>query len=280
MPNEIALNTMPVDMDSREIAELTGKSHSHVLRDISAMLSDLGVPRSTFGSGYQDAQNQTRPCFKLPKRECLILIGGYSTALRARVVDRWIELETAFQRGGAANLLEDANARFERLVDSKSRMIDRLGFSQGFLRAEALKIATHIHRETGIQCAPDCLLSDPQANNPSLQLSAYEGTHAALVAIGNHAMHTTAIARTYNHRKITATVINKLLCSCGYQIPLVSRGHYAPTDRATGLCNTHVLQSGSSRGSTAILTWQYNTSSAFARELDQAVLGYLASLEV
>ncbi|MCH9835405.1 phage regulatory protein/antirepressor Ant [bacterium] len=80
-------------MDSREIAERTGKEHAHVCRDIRAMLEELGEPESRFGSGYLDAQGQKRNCYLLPKRECLILASGYSVALRAKIIDRWAELE-------------------------------------------------------------------------------------------------------------------------------------------------------------------------------------------
>lgn len=80
-------------MDSREIATLTGKNHADVCRDIRRMLEELQTPESRFASGYLDAQNQRRNCYLLPKRECLILATGYRVDLRAKVIDRWAELE-------------------------------------------------------------------------------------------------------------------------------------------------------------------------------------------
>ena len=59
------------------------------------MLQELGYPESRFGSGYLDAQGQRRKCFLLPKRECLILASGYSIVLRAKLIDRWAELEAS-----------------------------------------------------------------------------------------------------------------------------------------------------------------------------------------
>ncbi|WP_186393278.1 MULTISPECIES: Rha family transcriptional regulator [unclassified Pannonibacter] len=99
-----AAATEALTMSSREIAKLTGKRHDHVMRDIAAMLTELhgagGLPR--FGDTYRNKQNgQTYPCFKLPKRETLILISGYSTRIRARIIDRWIELEAEAQKKAA-----------------------------------------------------------------------------------------------------------------------------------------------------------------------------------
>lgn len=87
-------------MSSREIAELTGKEHKNVMRDIRAILTELhgkeGVLR--FEHTLRNEQNgQEYPVFNLPKRETLILISGYSVALRARIIDRWQELESRLQ---------------------------------------------------------------------------------------------------------------------------------------------------------------------------------------
>lgn len=82
-------------MDSREIAERTGKEHAHVCRDIRAMLEELGEDESRFGSVYLGGNGENRRCYLLPKRECLILASGYSVALRAKIIDRWAELEAA-----------------------------------------------------------------------------------------------------------------------------------------------------------------------------------------
>ncbi|ACA20666.1 anti-repressor protein [Methylobacterium sp. 4-46] len=80
-------------MSSLEIADLTGKCHDHAMRDIRVMLVELGINGPNFGGVYRDAKGESRPCHQLPRRECLILVPGYSVPLRARIVDRWQELE-------------------------------------------------------------------------------------------------------------------------------------------------------------------------------------------
>ena len=46
-----------------------------------------------FRSDYKDEMGQMRPCFKLPFRETMLLMTGYRIDLRAKVLDRWTELE-------------------------------------------------------------------------------------------------------------------------------------------------------------------------------------------
>ncbi len=93
MNNIMLGNISEVEIDSREIAELTGKRHDSVLRDIDNILSKLGGLH-TFGETYINDQNkQSYRCYKLPKRETLILVSGYSVELRAKIIDRLEYLE-------------------------------------------------------------------------------------------------------------------------------------------------------------------------------------------
>jgi Rha family phage regulatory protein len=88
----------PLTMSSREIAELTGKEHKNVLRDIRNMLDSLNIDQLSFERVYRDAKGEGRTEFHLPKDLVLTLISGYSVPLRHKIVTRWQALEQA-ERG-------------------------------------------------------------------------------------------------------------------------------------------------------------------------------------
>lgn len=92
--NLMAINqATTLTMSSREIAELTGKRHDHVMRDIKAMLDSLGgVP--SFGDTYRNEQNgQEYPIFRLDKEHTLCLVSGYNVKMRMAIIQRWQVLE-------------------------------------------------------------------------------------------------------------------------------------------------------------------------------------------
>ncbi|WP_421245565.1 Rha family transcriptional regulator [Aeromonas sanarellii] len=92
--NLMAINqATTLTMSSREIAELTGKRHDHVMRDIKAMLDSLGgVP--SFGDTYRNEQNgQEYPIFRLDKEHTLCLVSGYNVKMRMAIIQRWQALE-------------------------------------------------------------------------------------------------------------------------------------------------------------------------------------------
>lgn len=82
------------EMSSLEIAELTGKQHAHIMRDIRTLL-DQGVNESNFGLvDYIDKKGEKRSMYKLTKKGSLILASGYNAVLREAIINRWEELET------------------------------------------------------------------------------------------------------------------------------------------------------------------------------------------
>ena len=74
-------------IDSREVAEMVGKNHAHLLRDIAGYIKIMEkTNESTFGlvgnglnfqpvdffipSTYQDSKGETRPCYLITKKGC------------------------------------------------------------------------------------------------------------------------------------------------------------------------------------------------------------------
>ena len=78
-----------------EISELTGKRHDHVVRDTKVMLVEVHGEESLpkFGESYVAENGQTYPCYRLPKKEVMVLITGYSIPLRMKIITRLEELE-------------------------------------------------------------------------------------------------------------------------------------------------------------------------------------------
>ena len=109
----ILQNQSVLTMSSREIADLTGKDHGHVKRDIAAMIMQLNYPDRQLKdcpkfdrpeldshpitvSKYEHAGNQYEELI-LNQEYCYLLVSGYSVTLRKKIIQRWHELETKNQ---------------------------------------------------------------------------------------------------------------------------------------------------------------------------------------
>ena len=84
-----------ISMSSREIAELTGKRHPDVKRDIHTMSEDLNEDVSIFARIYTDTMNREQTEYLLDREHTDCLLTGYSAAMRMAVIKRWRELEGA-----------------------------------------------------------------------------------------------------------------------------------------------------------------------------------------
>lgn len=133
-------------MTSREIAELTGKRHPDVRRDIRNMLEALGKGVSSFARTYLDSQNKEQEEYELDRELTLTLVSGYDIPLRHRVVVRLAELEeqarnpiAALSRVDLLKLALDSEEKRQALVTQvaimapKVEAFDRIATSDGSL---------------------------------------------------------------------------------------------------------------------------------------------------
>ena len=98
MKAAISINTQSPAISSLEIAELTGKRHDHVMRDIEVTLKEAGIDIPKFGGIYKDARNRNQNCYYLPRFECDLVVSGYSVPYRAAIIRRWHELENSSRK--------------------------------------------------------------------------------------------------------------------------------------------------------------------------------------
>ena len=89
-------------MTSLEIAEVTGKRHDAVLRDIRNILSQGAAAHNFVVGEYKDKNNQSRPMFQLTPKGCLILASGYDVVLREKIINKLEE----YQQKERANMLQ------------------------------------------------------------------------------------------------------------------------------------------------------------------------------
>ncbi len=110
-------------MSSREIAELVGATHDSVLKTVRRLIAE-GV---VFGNEtlYKHPQNgQTYPEFVLDFRNTMVVASGYSAELRARIIDRWNELEAAASQTAPSFKLPATFSEALRLAAEQAEKIE------------------------------------------------------------------------------------------------------------------------------------------------------------
>ena len=130
-------------MTSLQIAEVTGKEHAHVMRDIRRLL-EQGVHQSNFGLMFRisklgNGAERKDPYYSLTKKGCLILASGYDALLREKIINRWEELELREQNAPA---LDD----FDKKLKTASWLASYLNLSD----ASKLLIAQAIAKPFGL----------------------------------------------------------------------------------------------------------------------------------
>jgi len=97
------INSLDQTMSSFEIAQITGKQHKHVMRDIrelNKVYENLHQPKIGHMLKITELPNGAKrkdPYFELTKIQTWDLLTGYNAELRIKVNRRWAELEAQEQ---------------------------------------------------------------------------------------------------------------------------------------------------------------------------------------
>ena len=80
-------------MSSLEIAELTGKEHGAVTKDIIKLLKAVGLRACDFSQPLKMPSGQMANVYELDKQLTLTLVTGYNVKMRHAIIERWQYLE-------------------------------------------------------------------------------------------------------------------------------------------------------------------------------------------
>lgn len=114
-----------IKMTSLELAEVVGKQHAHVMRDIRNEIDSLGeIGQSIFGeTSYKDQWNREQPCYSFGKDGAMQLALKYDAVTRRKVILKLEELEKQ-QIPTGQNLLALAVIEAQRVIEDKDKQLE------------------------------------------------------------------------------------------------------------------------------------------------------------
>ena len=225
---ELTILSKTTTMTSREIAELVGSTHDNVLKTVRRLISE-GV---VFGNDtpYTHPQNgQTYTEFKLDFRNTMVVASGYSAELRARIIDRWQELEA--QAAPAPAPQTPISAVVQVLADGLS-IADLLGVPLHLAQTEAVKETLRL---TGRDFSNMLRLAPAQSNIARLE----------------EALEPTELGKPLG---LSAFKLNQTLCAAGLQVKALDG--WEPTAKGAPYAIRHHWAKGDKSG----YNWKWKTS--------------------
>ena len=154
--NEVMSFDKAATMSSREIADLTGKRHDQVMRDIRNMLEQLKVGAHTYEGSYLSEQNKVLPCFNLDRIHVECLLTGYSVPLRMKVLERMAELEGRGDSGAqnAMPPIPQTYAEALQLAADQAKQLElaapKVSYYDKVVERETLLNATQVGQKIGL----------------------------------------------------------------------------------------------------------------------------------
>lgn len=134
--SSVVLAAQLSEMSSTEIAEITGKKHKSILRDIRNLLKQGVAGHNFVPSEFEDSTGRKLPCYNLTKKGSLILASGYNAVLREKIIDRWESLET-----GKATPYYQIPQSFSEALMLAAKQAEQIESQQKQIQAQSNQIA-------------------------------------------------------------------------------------------------------------------------------------------
>lgn len=133
---------------SLEIAEMANKRHSDVMRSIRNMEKAwLQVNGRNFALvDYQDQKGEYRPCYSLTKKESLYIATKFDDVMRAKLINRWEELENKHREQVQAEQMKPQQSFLQDKLTVANWVMDSLRYSD----AARLQLVSHIAEPYGV----------------------------------------------------------------------------------------------------------------------------------
>ena len=124
-------------LDSREVAEMVGKQHNDLLKDIRRyvqQLSEWKISHTDFftESQYTDKSNRQKPCYLVTKKGCEFiahkLTGVKGTEFTAKYINRFHEMEDTIktQLPQGNDLIALAVIEAQKMIAERDKQIERM----------------------------------------------------------------------------------------------------------------------------------------------------------
>lgn len=156
---------MPVNIEQKtltsvEVAEMVGKPHNDLMKDIRRYTSQFNVGNISHvefftENTYLDKKGQERPCYLVTKKGCEFiahkLTGVKGTEFTAKYINRFHELEEHVQKPRTAleqiALLAQGALELEEKVDSVEQEVYSIKNDMPLFGAESDELSAHVKRK-------------------------------------------------------------------------------------------------------------------------------------
>ena len=148
-------------MSSREIAEITGKEHKNVMRDLRLILDNLAELKNELGvyeANYLDSNGQQRPMYLLDKKATLLIVSGYDVNLRLAIINRWEELESQNTTKVPTNFIEALESLIIAEKQKEALMLEsqeKQARIEKLIHNSKLYTVTELAKEVGLRSAQE-----------------------------------------------------------------------------------------------------------------------------